>query len=283
MCATCGCGRTRSDARVDGGRAHGTTTCMATGTRTTTHEHGHPTTTLTSPPTRAAHPHARARGSGAGQERRARAAQPRLARPAADHRAQPDELPGLGQDDTARAHHRRARPRPVAVIEGDQETLFDAERIRARGRAQPSRSTPVRAATSTPPWSPRRSTTLRPARTAACCSSRTSATSSARRSSTSERRARCVVISVTEGDDKPLKYPHMFAAADLVVLNKTDLLPYVDFDADRLRRRRPQAAARGAGPARLGAARARTSTPGRLARAGRGRAGTGDRALLTEV
>ena len=39
-----------------------------------------------------------------------------------------------------------------------------------------------------------------------------------------------VIISVTEGDDKPLKYPHMFAAADLVVINKTDLLPYVDFD-----------------------------------------------------
>ena len=47
--------------------------------------------------------------------------------------------------------------------------------------------------------------------------------------------ARVVVISVTEGDDKPLKYPTMFAAADLVVVNKTDLLPYVDFDLDRLR------------------------------------------------
>ena len=43
-----------------------------------------------------------------------------------------------------------------------------------------------------------------------------------------------VVISVTEGDDKPMKYPHMFAAADLVVVNKTDLLPYVDFDLRRL-------------------------------------------------
>ena len=47
--------------------------------------------------------------------------------------------------------------------------------------------------------------------------------------------AKVVVISVTEGDDKPLKYPHMFAAADLVVINKTDLLPYVDFDLDALR------------------------------------------------
>ncbi|MEU4216141.1 hydrogenase nickel incorporation protein HypB [Actinoplanes sp. NPDC026623] len=39
-----------------------------------------------------------------------------------------------------------------------------------------------------------------------------------------------VIVSVTEGTDKPLKYPYMFAAADLVIVNKTDLLPYVDFD-----------------------------------------------------
>ncbi len=39
-----------------------------------------------------------------------------------------------------------------------------------------------------------------------------------------------VVLSVTEGEDKPLKYPDMFAAADLMLLNKADLLPYLDFD-----------------------------------------------------
>jgi hydrogenase nickel incorporation protein HypB len=43
-------------------------------------------------------------------------------------------------------------------------------------------------------------------------------------------RAKVVVLSVTEGDDKPLKYPHMFKAAELMILNKMDLLPYVDFD-----------------------------------------------------
>jgi hydrogenase nickel incorporation protein HypB len=42
--------------------------------------------------------------------------------------------------------------------------------------------------------------------------------------------ARVVIASVTEGADKPLKYPHMFRQADLVLLNKMDLLPYVDFD-----------------------------------------------------
>ena len=41
-----------------------------------------------------------------------------------------------------------------------------------------------------------------------------------------------VILSVTEGEDKPLKYPDMFHAADLMVLNKTDLLPHLDFDVD---------------------------------------------------
>lgn len=47
--------------------------------------------------------------------------------------------------------------------------------------------------------------------------------------------SRVVVISVTEGDDKPLKYPHMFETSELCVINKTDLLPYVDFDVDRVK------------------------------------------------
>jgi hydrogenase nickel incorporation protein HypB len=43
---------------------------------------------------------------------------------------------------------------------------------------------------------------------------------------------RVVMLSVTEGDDKPLKYPNIFASADLMIVTKTDLLPYVDFDSD---------------------------------------------------
>jgi len=67
-------------------------------------------------------------------------------------------------------------------------------------------------------------------------------------------RARVVVFSVTEGEDKPIKYPHMFARADVVILNKMDLAPHVDFD---------EAAARGflekvAPRARILAASART-------------------------
>lgn len=41
------------------------------------------------------------------------------------------------------------------------------------------------------------------------------------------------ILSVTEGEDKPLKYPDMFYAADLMILNKIDLLPYLDFDLEQ--------------------------------------------------
>jgi hydrogenase nickel incorporation protein HypB len=46
--------------------------------------------------------------------------------------------------------------------------------------------------------------------------------------------ARVMVCSVTEGEDKPLKYPLMFRACELVVINKIDLLPHLDFDLDKL-------------------------------------------------
>jgi hydrogenase nickel incorporation protein HypB len=58
--------------------------------------------------------------------------------------------------------------------------------------------------------------------------------------------ARVVISSVTEGADKPIKYPQMFRDADLVLLSKIDLLPYLDFDAERhaadLKRVSPRAA-----------------------------------------
>lgn len=54
---------------------------------------------------------------------------------------------------------------------------------------------------------------------------------------------RVVLVSVTEGDDKPAKYPAMFAAVDCLVISKTDLLPHVDFDVERC-----VAAARAANP-----------------------------------
>jgi hydrogenase nickel incorporation protein HypB len=46
--------------------------------------------------------------------------------------------------------------------------------------------------------------------------------------------ARAMVCSVTEGEDKPLKYPLMFRSCELVLINKVDLLPHIEFDLDRL-------------------------------------------------
>jgi len=46
-------------------------------------------------------------------------------------------------------------------------------------------------------------------------------------------RAKVVIMSVTDGDDKPVKYPHAFRSSEVMILNKIDLLPYVQFDVQR--------------------------------------------------
>ncbi|MCF8261127.1 MAG: hydrogenase nickel incorporation protein HypB [Melioribacteraceae bacterium] len=46
---------------------------------------------------------------------------------------------------------------------------------------------------------------------------------------------RVVIISVTEGEDKPIKYPNMFQSSDLCIINKIDLLPYLDFDLEKMK------------------------------------------------
>ncbi|WP_341525248.1 hydrogenase nickel incorporation protein HypB [Nostoc sp. UHCC 0302] len=45
--------------------------------------------------------------------------------------------------------------------------------------------------------------------------------------------AKVVILSVTEGEDKPIKYPHMFRASEMMILTKVDLLPYVEFDVQK--------------------------------------------------
>jgi len=47
-------------------------------------------------------------------------------------------------------------------------------------------------------------------------------------------RAKVAILSVTEGEDKPLKYPHMFRASSIMILNKIDLLPHLDFDVEKV-------------------------------------------------
>jgi len=48
-------------------------------------------------------------------------------------------------------------------------------------------------------------------------------------------RNRVVIISTTEGEDKPLKYPDMFDTSDICIINKIDLLPYLNFDIEKLK------------------------------------------------
>ncbi|MCW2762178.1 MAG: hydrogenase accessory protein hypB [Marmoricola sp.] len=135
-----------------------------------------------------------------------------------------------------------ASTRPVSVIEGDQETVFDAERIRRAG----ARAVQVNTGSGChldATMVARALEELQPEDGSILFIENVGNLVCPALFDLGEQH-KVVVISVTEGDDKPLKYPHMFSAADLVVLNKTDLLPYVDFDADRLtadaRRLRPE-------------------------------------------
>ena len=125
-----------------------------------------------------------------------------------------------------------ALEREVCVIEGDQETLVDAERITAAGARAVQVNTGAGCHLDAP-MVQRAAAELAPADGALLFIENVGNLVCPALFDIGEH-AKVVVISVTEGDDKPLKYPHMFAAADLVVVNKTDLLPYVDFDVARL-------------------------------------------------
>ncbi len=125
-----------------------------------------------------------------------------------------------------------ATDRAVSVIEGDQETLFDAERIKAAGARAVQVNTGAGCHLDATMVA-RALEQLRPERDSIVFIENVGNLVCPALFDLGELR-KVVVISVTEGDDKPLKYPHMFAAADLVVINKTDLLPYVDFDMERL-------------------------------------------------
>jgi hydrogenase nickel incorporation protein HypB len=119
----------------------------------------------------------------------------------------------------------------VFVVEGDQETLLDAERIRATGRPVVQINTGAGCHLDAAMLE-RGLHELDPPPGALILVENVGNLVCPALFDLGESR-RVVVMSVTEGDDKPLKYPHMFAAADLVVVNKIDLLPYVDFDVDR--------------------------------------------------
>jgi hydrogenase nickel incorporation protein HypB len=122
--------------------------------------------------------------------------------------------------------------RPVAVIEGDQETRIDADRIRSTGAPVVQINTGAGCHLDADMLA-RGLAELRPARGSIVFIENVGNLVCPALFDLGEA-AKVVVVSVTEGEDKPLKYPHMFAVADLVVINKIDLLPYVDVELDRL-------------------------------------------------
>lgn len=140
--------------------------------------------------------------------------------------------PGSGKTSLLTATIEQLRGRyPVCVIEGDQQTSNDAERIRATGVPAVQVNTGkgchldahmVGHAVEHLQPSERAVLLIENVGNLVCPSSFDLGEAH-----------KVVILSVTEGEDKPLKYPDMFHEADLMILNKADLLPYLDFDVER--------------------------------------------------
>jgi hydrogenase nickel incorporation protein HypB len=120
---------------------------------------------------------------------------------------------------------------PISVIEGDQQTLHDAQRIQATGCrvVQINTGTACHLDAS---MMGRALQQLDPPQGSVVMIENVGNLVCPALFDLGER-AKVVIVSVTEGDDKPIKYPHMFRASEVMILNKIDLLPYVHFDVER--------------------------------------------------
>ncbi len=118
----------------------------------------------------------------------------------------------------------------ISVVEGDQETANDAERIRATG----ARAVQVNTGTGChleADMLERALALLKPELNSLLLIENVGNLVCPALFDLGER-AKVVIFSVTEGEDKPLKYPHMFGAAEVMLLNKIDLMPYLRFNLD---------------------------------------------------
>ncbi len=119
----------------------------------------------------------------------------------------------------------------MGVIEGDQETTLDADRIRATGCAALQINTGTGCHLEARMIGAALQQLAPPDRSIVMIENVGNLVCPALFDL--GEHAKVLLIAVTEGDDKPLKYPHMFRAANLVLVNKVDLLPYVAFDVAR--------------------------------------------------
>jgi hydrogenase nickel incorporation protein HypB len=141
--------------------------------------------------------------------------------------------PGAGKTSLLRRTITELAPtRPIGVVEGDQETRIDAERIRSTGAPVVQINTGAGCHLDAAMLA-RGLADLAPPDDSLVFVENVGNLVCPALFDLGEA-AKVVVVSVTEGEDKPLKYPYMFAVADLVVINKIDLLPYVDVRLDRL-------------------------------------------------
>jgi hydrogenase nickel incorporation protein HypB len=140
--------------------------------------------------------------------------------------------PGSGKTTLLeRTIHELRGSRDVSVVEGDQETVLDAERIRAAGCAVVQINTGGGCHLDAGMLAGGLRALDPPAGSLLFVENVGNLVCPALFDLGETGKA--VIISVTEGDDKPLKYPYMFAVADVVLINKIDLLPYVEFNLDR--------------------------------------------------
>jgi hydrogenase nickel incorporation protein HypB len=136
--------------------------------------------------------------------------------------------PGAGKTTLLVATLRRLVELSVGVIEGDQATSLDAERIRAAGA--PAVQVNTGAGCHLDAGMIARARVRLPSLVDGVLFIENVGNLVCPAAFDLGEARRVVIVSVTEGEDKPLKYPAMFASADLVVITKSDLLPHLDTD-----------------------------------------------------